>query len=70
MSAQPATSPGFCEDCDSPQGGYICRACAKEEHEIDMLGVLERMKTVMPGLTNCEVELLERFIGDCEAGKP
>lgn len=59
--------PGFCEDCDSPHGGYICRACAKEGYELDMAAVLLRMKTVAPGLTNAEIELLERFIAEVEA---
>ena len=58
---------GECADCDTPEGDIICRACSDEEHAIAMRRILERMKTVAPGLTNSEVALLERFIEAVEA---
>lgn len=66
----PQLDSGYCEDCDSPQGGYICRACAKEQYELDLRAWFIRKKTVYPGLTNAEIALVEELIRDMELGTP
>lgn len=58
-----------CDDCDSPKGGFVCRACADEQAGdviLDMKAWLVRQKTVAPGLTHVEVAIVERLIADLE----
>jgi hypothetical protein len=67
MTASPNHGDSQCEECECPEGGYICRACAKDGFIQDMLTWLERQRTVAPGLTNSEVALIERLVADLEA---